>query len=161
MNRLKFAWLCAVILGASATAQISGSVPTDPGLADWVARVQSIPVSQLEKGLPNVTLQDWLLAEAGPDAKVGWSYTPPRMGLCWGSKAPNCDCSAVDAGVKTWDGREFFVQIRIGGACTVAAFDTGMVAIRNGHGVVIRRLSDIPRLLSRNPGETGHVEGTR
>jgi hypothetical protein len=162
MNRSKFVWLCVAILGASATAQMSVSVPNDPESAAWVARVQSIPVSQLEKDLPDVNLQDWLSAEAGPDAKVGWGHTPPYMGLCWNNTMfSHCGCSSVDASVKTWDGRQFFVQIAVGYACAVPAFDAGMVAIRKGHAAFIRRLSDLPHVLWRNPDETRHIEGTR
>jgi hypothetical protein len=165
MNR--FVILClfgASILGACSAAQVSvTTVQTDdPGLADLIAHVKDTPVSQLDKNLPDVGLLDWILAEAGPDAKIGWSYTPPYMGLCWNNtRYPHCACGAVDVAAKTWDGREFFVQIAAGSACTTPSFDSGMVAMRKRNAAFIRHLSDLPRLLWKDPGERRHIEDTR
>jgi len=153
MNARTFSWLCPIILGASGAAQISVSVPTDPEQRGQIESVEAIRASQLDKNLPDVILEDWLLAEAGPDAKIGWSYTPPYMGLCWNNtRYPHCACGAVDVGAKTWDGREFSVQIAIGGACGSPVFDTGMVSGGKKEGATfMRSLSDLPRLRWANP----------
>jgi len=159
MNRLKILWLCTVILGGSAAAQISVSVPRDPELADLVARVQCTRASQLEKELPGVSLSDWLLAEAGPDAKVAWSYLRPTV---WDEIAdPYFGCALVSADATTWDGRSFFVSIATDGACSVPAFHSGIVTPSIKGGTSIRRLSELPRLLWKNPNKYHRTEAMR
>jgi hypothetical protein len=159
MNRLKILWLCTVILGGSAAAQIRVSVPRNPELADLVARVQDTRASQLDKDLPDVSLSDWLLAQAGPDAKVAWAYRPP---IVWDDIAdPYYGCAFVSADATTWDGRSFFVSIATDGACSVPTFDSGIVVSSKKGGTSIHRLSELPRLLWKNPNKYHRTEAMR
>jgi hypothetical protein len=164
MNVLKILCLCPIILAASAAAQISVSVPTDETQADVVARVQATLASQLDEELPNIGLGEWLLEVTGPDAKVTWSYSQFRMGLCGMGRADHyCDCGSANAVAKTYYGRVFFVQIAVGGACSVPVFDTGMMAAvsKKEGGAFIYRLSDLPRRRWQNSRSSQRSEGMK
>jgi hypothetical protein len=153
--------LCLVALSALALAQTDASGAFDDRTSKFIGMVQDLPTSELDPKLPSIRFADWLLAEGGPDAKIEWSYTSGYMGLCWNNTAyPHCACDAVDADVRTWDGREFFVQIRIGGVCSVPVFDTGMMAVSKKEGAAfMHHLSDLPRLRWSNPRKTRLTEG--
>lgn len=161
MKALTISFLCAIFLDATAAAQISVSVPTDPEVRDRVQRVQVIPASQLDKELPNVSLGDWLLAEAGPDAKIAWYSNLYDLGELNNTADPYRDCGFVYADTRTYDGREFLVKIATGGACKVPVFDMGWVALGEKEGARLRHLSDLPPLRWRNPTKTRRTEGTR
>jgi hypothetical protein len=160
MNALKISWLCPFILSMSAAAQISVSLPTDPEQRGYIERVMAIPVSQLDQNLPDVSLQDWLLAEAGPDAKIAW-YPESIITQLNDTGDPYRDCGLVYAYATTWDGREFFVKIGVGGTCGAPVFDMGgmMAASKKEGGALIRRLSDLPRLRWANPKKVSRTEG--
>jgi hypothetical protein len=152
MNRLQLVFVSAAILAGSTAAQIRISVPTDPDLADRIARIQVFPASLLEKELPDVSLGEWLLEEAGPDARIWWSDSPPYTGLCRNNTADlSCACGTVSADVRTWDGRTYAVSIAAGGAGSVPTCASGIVASSTYGSTRIRELHDLPRLLWKDP----------
>lgn len=147
MNRLAIlCLLCASILAACCVAQISVTTahPNDPKLDDLIAQVKDTPASRLDKNLPAVNFSDWLLAQAGPDAKIVWAYRPPHLGLDWGNPHFCSDCVQADATL--YNGRHFSILIA-NSTDSGPTFYSGTIMIPREEIDDIRQLSDLPRPL--------------
>lgn len=161
MKRLAILCLfCVCIPGACSLAQITVTTAEtgDPRLDDLIAQAKDTPVSRLDQKLPAVSLADWLLAQAGPDAKMVWAYHPSRLGLDWGNPHSCSDC--VEADATLWDGRHFSVLIA-NGSDVGPAFYSGTVILPKRKTDSMRQLSDLPRLLWKPAKNSSPTEAKR
>jgi hypothetical protein len=158
----RFAILCllgACILGTCSAAQVSVTTAGtgDPRLDELIAHVKGTPASRMDQTLPAVSLSDWLLAEAGPDAKVTWAYRPPR-GFDFFN--PHFCSECVEAYATMWNGRHFSVLIA-NGMDAGPTFYSGTMMIPKEGIVTIRRLSDLPGLLWKVSKNLNRAEAKR
>lgn len=94
------------ILSLTIMGQVSSapSALTDAQVGAIIAKIQSMPVSKLDRKLPKISLQNWLQAQAGPDAKIAWAFEDN------GHPKPDC----VQTNVLLKDGRSLFLEIDVG-----------------------------------------------
>lgn len=94
------------ILSLTIMGQVS-SAPralTDAQVEAIIVKIQSMPVSKLDRKLPKTSLQNWLQAQAGPDAKIAWAFEDN------GHQKPDC----VQINVLLKDGRYILLEIDVG-----------------------------------------------
>ena len=97
--------LGAILMLAAALVSQESSAPKvdEAGRPDLITQVRNMPASELDRALPPTKLEDWLLVQAAPDAKIGWV-------LRQSSQMPDC----VEADVMLKDGRSFVVLVDVG-----------------------------------------------
>ncbi len=138
-------WICLV---SSVFAQTGPSREApDPHTAELIARVKDVSVSRLERGLPEVRLEDWVRQNVGPDWAVTWRFTE-------GPKNPSNHAldfpDSVEVRGDTKDGRYF--RLSIGAATTtnqvVLFWQSGALNVQHKW-VGVQHLSQLPRALHR------------
>jgi len=101
LSVLGFGILPLTIMGQVSSAP---GTPTDAQVGAIIAKIQSMPVSKLDRKLPKTSLQYWLQAQASPDAKIAWAFEDN------GHRKPDC----VQINVLLRDGRYIFLEIDVG-----------------------------------------------
>ena len=122
----------------------SSGESTDSETADLIAKVKDVSASKLDKGLPAIRFEDWVLENAGPDWTIRWGFTQG------GKDVANhvLDSGSVDVRGDTKDGRYFRVSIG-----TTTTSDNVFLFWLNGAANVHHRwvglehLSQLPQLL--------------
>jgi hypothetical protein len=131
---------------------------TNSQTADLIARVKDASASKLEKGLPPVRFEDWVLQNTGPDWTISWGFTQG------GKDVANhvLDSGSVDVRGDTKDGRYFRVSIG-----TTTTSDKVFLFWLNGAANVDQRwvglehLSQLPRLLHHARGGSHNSAGQK
>jgi hypothetical protein len=142
--------LLCVLASVCSHAQLAPSknpLPqVSPQLAqDLIEQVKKTPVSRLDDGLPKTSLESWLQASVGPEAKIAWVY---RSGCTGEPHAPKSRNDCVEADVALPAGRSLVVMIALRKASARTATVFSVNLLEGGQGLKdVTRLRDLPKLL--------------
>jgi hypothetical protein len=153
-------FICATFGGISAVAQtFSIDSITDAQADALIDKIENLPVTKLDPGLPYVPFAKWLGVQAGEGAKIGWALRYAS------DPADEEDADfpppAVEADAVTADGRSITIFIAVGSHNTfgnikpyVYRIDEGRMASlipagedKRPFSVNLQRLRDIPLAL--------------
>jgi hypothetical protein len=158
-RRLSLCFVCCSIFCIALSAQVNApGQPTDARVADLIAQVKNMPASKLDAALPSTKLEEWLQAQAGPDAKIGWAFrSVPQDAKAGAHGAPAC----VEAVATLNDGRSFWVLIDVStNPDHPRLFDANVLTGKTEMSEV-RRLHDLPRVLRQTSHDPDHSEAQR
>lgn len=138
------------ILASSGFAQ----APASSRDAKAITRVKSTLTSQLEAGMPKITLEYFLKSEAGPKARLSWEVND--CGEQTGDPATDAGrdipvCVEADAALS--DGRVISVMVAVGSVKNGTNAEARLFSVFvSGAKDPISQLSQIPAALHRTPG---------
>jgi len=129
-----------------------------------IATVKSTPISQLDRALPPVRLDQWLRTEAGADARYQWEVND--CGEQTGSPGQNANEIPTFVEAYAWlkDGREMMIMIAITKSAAaprpkqnLTVYFAQLVTTRER--ITIKQLSDFPAALVRthDPASTSEI----
>lgn len=153
---------CGAFFGARLHAQLAppktpvGSEVSPAMAQDLIAQVKKLSVSKLDDGLPKTSLESWLQASVGPDAKIAWVY---RSGCTGDPRAPKSRKDCVEADVTLPAKRSLVVMIEVGRTSARSATVFSVNLLEGGQGMRdVTRLRDLPKLLGCNISKSDSLE---
>ncbi|HKH97914.1 MAG TPA: hypothetical protein VJ999_02310 [Candidatus Sulfotelmatobacter sp.] len=141
--------LCVLSFGLldSAIAQDNVPNPSDTNGGDRISQVKGTLASKLDSALPAIRLEDWLLQQAGTNAKFGWvlRYRPRKEGQ------PIYDFPDwVEADITLQDGRSISILVGFR-APKQRPYIYSLHVIRDKHEIAdLNRLSELTDLLRQS-----------
>jgi len=153
MNRLAigvfwFLAFCALAGSEMTRAQEPSQTEVDHALA----AAKNVQTSQLDQGLPETRLEDWLKTQAGPEGRMEWDYQY--------STEPSVHMHFVEAVATFNKDQSFMVSIEVEQGQPLS-FESGWVILGRQRSIDVKRLSDLPQALNKLRSESTDREAIR